>query len=76
MAGRHEDELPAAIMQRRPGETLNERFALLTHTALVYRQQMHSGAEVKVESSKSGCPNDLTCHAGPTQATAADGFRR
>src|ERR1700719_2818072 len=40
VTGRHEDELSPEITQRRLGQTLDECAAVMTHAALVRRQQM------------------------------------
>src|SRR6266446_10274068 len=70
VAGRHEDELSPEIPQRRFGQALDERAALMTRAALVYGQQVDGRTKTRFDSVTSRGLDDLGCHAGPGRGAA------
>ena len=70
VAGRHEGELSLAVPQRRPGQALDERFAVAPNPLLANHKQMERPAEVAFQLFASGRLNDLRRHSLPHDGAA------
>src|ERR1700722_9659457 len=73
MAGRHKNQLSAAILQPRFRQALDYRAAIVTHAAFMDDQHVEGRTIVVVDSSAPVVLDDLDRHAGPARGSAADG---